>query len=392
MKNDGLIVIGRLSYPNGTAPSNRVHLYCKALKREKGFPFVINLHSTFTKPQSFNYLARHEGIPFYYAQKTSVRENRLLQRNINKIKGIINSLIMINRFKRTLNIKVLFFATNIYCEIVFFVALKIMKVPIIRELNETPSVILNQSSWSKCKMGILYLRLKMYDDIIVISDYLRHFYQNKFPPDHIFQIPILVDMERFFKPNTHLTDKKNIVTYVGSMGGDKDGLENLIEAAYIIKERYQPIELQLIGSAQSKDMARLRNRVKTLGLENIVLFMGSKMTNEIPFCLAKSNFLVLARPNNNQAKGGFPTKLGEYLASGKPVVITRTGEISKYLRDGESAYLSEPDNPKSFAEKLIFALNDQNAEKIGQNGRTIADKNFNYKLYGGKLIEIIRTK
>ena len=83
MNSDGLIVIGRLSYPSGSAPSNRVHLYCKALKEAKGFPFVINLHSTFTKPQPFNYLGRYEGVPFYYSQKTPMRENKFIQRYLN---------------------------------------------------------------------------------------------------------------------------------------------------------------------------------------------------------------------------------------------------------------------------------------------------------------------
>ena len=66
MKNDGLIVIGRLGYPSARAASNRVHLYCKALKEVKGFPLVINLHSVFTKRQTFNYLGRNDGIPFYF--------------------------------------------------------------------------------------------------------------------------------------------------------------------------------------------------------------------------------------------------------------------------------------------------------------------------------------
>ncbi len=391
MKNDGLIVIGRLAYPSGTAPSNRVHLYCKALKEEKGFPFVINVHSTFAKPQSFNYLGRHEGIPFYYAQKTAVRERRFFRRNINKIKGIINSLIIINRIKNKSNVKVLFFATNLYFEVFFFVLLKLMRVPIIRELNETPAFLLKEKKLPNYKRQILCFKLKMYNDIIVISDYLKNFYQGIFPKNHIFQIPILVDMERFHNDIETGNDNKKVITYVGFMGDNKDGIENLIEAIHLITKKEETVQLQLIGSAPKSDMLRLKNKVKRLGLENTISFLGPKTTNEIPFLLAKSDFLVLARPNNNQAKGGFPTKLGEYLASGKPVVITTTGEISKYLIDYESAYLTEPDKPTSFAEKLIFALNDQNAEKIGKNGRAIANKYFNYKLYGEKLIEIIRN-
>ena len=102
--------------------------------------------------------------------------------------------------------------------------------------------------------------------------------------------------------------------------------------------------------------------------------------------------MVLARPNNSQAKAGFPTKLGEYLASSKPVVITKTGEIPKYLVDKQSAYLAEPDDVGDFAARVIFALEDVNAEKIGATGYEVANRNFNYKLYGKELLEIVRKK
>ena len=151
------------------------------------------------------------------------------------------------------------------------------------------------------------------------------------------------------------------------------------------------MQLELIGSAPEKDIIRLMNKVESLDLNDVISFLGSKKADEIPSILANSDLMVLARPDNNQAKAGFPTKLGEYLASGKPVVITKTGEISKYLTDNISAYLSEPGDINDFAGRIIIALKDKNAEKIGLNGLEIANRNFNYKLYGKKILEIIRN-
>jgi len=101
--------------------------------------------------------------------------------------------------------------------------------------------------------------------------------------------------------------------------------------------------------------------------------------------------LLLARPNNIQAKGGFPTKLGEYLASGVPVVITNVGEISQYLTDKKNAYIAEPDNPISFASKIKEALQNYNEAKfIGEKGKEVANNVFSYKVQGRYLIEMIR--
>jgi glycosyltransferase involved in cell wall biosynthesis len=388
---DALIVIGRLSYPSATAPSNRVHLYCKALKNEKGFPFVINLHSTFIDQQPFNYLGRHEGIPFYYAQKTIMHEKRFLIRNIKKIKGFINTFIVLKKLKKNHDFKVLFYATEIIDEFFLFIFLKIIRVSIVRDCSEIPKFIMHEKKSKQFHHTFLRLKLKMYDRLIVISDFLNSFYSEIFPKNNIFQIPILVDMKRFSKKPEIINHKKNIITYVGFMGGNKDGLENLINSMVSINEQNKNVLLQLVGSAPKEDMCRLRNKVEGLNLSNSIAFLGRRSADEIPSLLFNSDLLVLARPNNNQARAGFPTKLGEYLASGKPIVITKTGEIPKYLKDNVSAYLAEPDDISHFVEKVLFALSDSHAAEIGRNGLEIANSNFNYQLYGKEILKIVQS-
>jgi glycosyltransferase involved in cell wall biosynthesis len=390
LKKNALIVIGRLSYPGGTAASNRVHLYCKSLKKENGFPFVINLHSTFTKPQKFNYLGKHDGIPFLYAQKTPLWEKRLLVRNLKKIKGLFNTVFVLWKIKKKHHLKVLFYATEAWDELFLFVFLKMMKISIIRDCSEIPSFIRDERKALKIHTFFLRLRVKMYNDLIVISDHLNSFYSAIFPKKRIFQIPILVDMDRF----TNIEAKEHagkIITYVGSMGGNKDGLQNLIEAMALVNKNNKNTHLHLVGSASEDDMSRLKNKVKKSGLENTISFLGKRNADEIPAILSNSDLLVLARPDNEQAKAGFPTKLGEYLACAKPIVITITGEIPKYLKHNVSAYLAKPGDVSDFAEKVVFALSDENSAAIGKKGYEVANNNFNYQLYGKKICEILQS-
>jgi len=230
----------------------------------------------------------------------------------------------------------------------------------------------------------------MYNNLIVISDNLREFYTDKFPQKFIYQIPIIVDMKRFKNKRVLNSNSPKLITYIGFMGDNKDGIETLIDAVFLLKKSFSNFLLQLIGTASESELSLLQNKVKLLGLEEKVLFLGKKNADEIPHFLSDSNILVLARPNNNQAKAGFPTKLGEYLAAGKPVVITKTGEIPKYLQHKVSAYLTEPDNAFDFAEKLLDALTDQNAEKIGQEGLKVAENNFDYSIYSAQLLNLVQ--
>ena len=391
-KEKALIVVGDLSYPSGNSLSNRIHLYSKGMKDLKVFPFIINIHSSHKEKQDYNYLGRHEGIPFYYAQKTSLYEPNVIKRNIKKALGVFNTFIIINRLRKNRRVTVLFYSISFHYELIFFFYLKMLKIPIVKECNEAPLFLIKEKKNLKLYTFLLrHVELKMYDGIIVISDFLNNYYRRYLSANKILQIPILVDMKRFC--NTPLQNKANckekIITYIGSMVGNKDGLEDLIEVISLVKKSPNQIKLQLVGTARDHEIKNLKNKVESLGLNDVISFLGLKKSNKIPQILMNSDLLVLSRPDTNQSKAGFPTKLGEYLASRKPVVITITGEIPKYLEDEKNAYLVEPNEIENFAKKVIYALNDKNASSIGAKGYEVASNNFNYHLFGKKLDDFL---
>ena len=110
----------------------------------------------------------------------------------------------------------------------------------------------------------------------------------------------------------------------------------------------------------------------------------------MPKYLINAKILALARPDNIQGQGGFPTKLGEYLATGKPVVVTTVGELKEYLIDNTNAFLAVPDSALSFAEKMKTALdNYEKAKQVGIEGQKLANTIFNYKVQSENLINYL---
>ncbi|HQH49996.1 MAG TPA: glycosyltransferase [Candidatus Cloacimonadota bacterium] len=179
----------------------------------------------------------------------------------------------------------------------------------------------------------------------------------------------------------HTDTKTRDITYVGTMYGDKDGVYNLIEAFLMIKPDYPDIRLVLVGDCKKTErMGRILKLANPSDRCSDVVFIGQLDHAGVNRYLQNAYCLALARPNNIQARYGFPTKLGEYLASAKPVVVTKTGDIPLFLIDGVNAYLSEPDNVNSFAAKLRECLDDPDrARDIGVEGRTLVDTVFNYR-------------
>lgn len=118
--------------------------------------------------------------------------------------------------------------------------------------------------------------------------------------------------------------------------------------------------------------------------------MNEYPRDAIPSIICNADLLVLPRPDPKQAQGGFLTKLGEYLATGKPVCTTIVGEIPNYLTDNESVFFAERGSVESFAEAMERALGDyENAVRVGANGRKVAEEYFNKDLQARKLLAFL---
>ena len=93
--------------------------------------------------------------------------------------------------------------------------------------------------------------------------------------------------------------------------------------------------------------------------------------------ICHDDLLVLPRPDSKQAQGGFPTKLGVYLATGNPVCSTRVGEIPDYIKNNDSLFFANPGSVSSLADALDKALIDPvNAKRVAVNGGKVAEKEF----------------
>lgn len=194
----------------------------------------------------------------------------------------------------------------------------------------------------------------------------------------LLHLPMTVDLERFNAEQVSLEGfSQPYIAFVGVMNDAKDGVSILIKAFNCIKAEFTDLKVYLIGG-WNYDTPIHQQLIKEYKLEDKVFWKGEFSRDQIPAIIKNATLLALPRPNSKQAQGGFPTKLGEYLATGNPVCATTVGEIPEYLTDGESVYFAEPGSVDSFADAMIRALsNPVEAKRIGLNGLKVAEKYFN---------------
>lgn len=263
------------------------------------------------------------------------------------------------------------------------------KTNLIIERTEYPSIELsNQLSGIGKFLGNQNLKYMKYASFcITCSSYLQKYY-SKYVND-IFIIPLVVDVDDYCK----IEKCKNIeigeyIAYCGSFNNNKDGLPILLDAFCRFHKNHPKVKLVLIGSGDKKNLDYFKEITKKFGIDDHVIFTGSLPHEEVAPWLVGATILALARPNNKQAEGGIPSKVGEYLSSGVPCVITKTGDLPNYLSDGIDCFLCVPDSSEAFAKRLEDCYN-SNRDLIGAQGRQTAKTKFSYYKQTERLIEFL---
>ena len=225
---------------------------------------------------------------------------------------------------------------------------------------------------------------------MLVQTYSLKDYYTKIGIKNIEVINMFVDIERF--KNLPIDRSEKFIAYCGTICKHKDGVDDLIKAFSLVYQKHKNYKLMLIGGFEAiyNDEAYLRGLVEELGLTECVFFTGRVKPNEITGMLANASILALARPINKQTQYGFPTKLGEYLCTGNPIVITDVGEIDMYMKDHVNCVIAQPDNYKDFAEKLLWAVeNYDEARKLGEAGRSLVDSDFSIPAQTNKAIDFM---
>ena len=259
-------------------------------------------------------------------------------------------------------------------------------VRVFHERTEHPEVV-------KVKFTNLkkyYEALPNISGLFAISTPIRDFFIEKgAPADKVHVINMTVDPSRF--EGIEKKPAPEYIAYCGTASNNKDGVDELIKAFAIVHKTHPLIKLYIIGNTPSKtDESGNLKLIDELGIKDYVVFTGKITAQQMPQVLKNAKILALDRPKNKQAHYGFPTKLGEYLLTKNPVVVTKVGTIPDFLKDGESALMAEERNPEEFASKICWALDHQDeAEVIGKNGFAVAMKYFNVEIEAGNMYDII---
>lgn len=226
--------------------------------------------------------------------------------------------------------------------------------------------------------------------------YISQNLQTALPHKHSIVVPPTVESARLQRmPDFPDESSKFTIGYCGTISNYKDGFDILLASLRHVKGDLQRrIRLLVIGDSNRKEetLGSFERGVADSGMEIEVQFTGRIENSEVMNFLTDCNLLVLTRPDNLQTRYGFPSKLPEYLSTGRPVLVSKVSDIPGYLKNGVSAYLLDEVSPSTVAGKIEYIMqNYAEATEVGRRGYEVAKAVFNNEVQGRRVVEFCRN-
>jgi len=163
--------------------------------------------------------------------------------------------------------------------------------------------------------------------------------------------------------NDRIPDKKFTVLYSGNMGLAQ-GLETVIETAKILQK--YPIDFCFVGNGVK--LESLKEKSNKMDLNNVSFLPPQKKEGLIQI-IKKASVCLVPLKNEPLFRHAIPSKLFEYMACGRPVVVSIEGDVEKIIKRANSGLIAIPEDPDSIAKQILYYYNDRNKiDEHGQNG------------------------
>ncbi|MFH1892134.1 MAG: glycosyltransferase family 4 protein [Candidatus Zixiibacteriota bacterium] len=203
----------------------------------------------------------------------------------------------------------------------------------------------------------------------------------RFPDKNIYWLKNGVDLAFFDPSNVNhawrmsngYCDNDFVTLYAGILGFAQ-GLQVILHAAEALKDNDR-IKFAIIGSGPERE--KLLALKKNLQLMN-VRFFDPQPRNAMPGIISACNAGIIPLRRLDLFRGAIPSKIFEFLAMKKPILLGVEGEAKELLvDDGHCGLAFEPENHEDLVEKIeALYQSPEQVANLGQNGYDYVVRNF----------------
>jgi len=171
-------------------------------------------------------------------------------------------------------------------------------------------------------------------------------------PENIFVVPNLIETAHYEHIPTWTRSNARHPRRVGIVGNLKPvkGTDIFIDATKIVSETHPHVQFDLAGAGIGSEGAKqYLSQIRKLGSAQNVRLLGS--LSDVPTFLSTLDIAVLSSRSE-----GLPNAIMEYMAAGRPCVVTNVGGCGELIEHERNGLLVPPENPSALAEGIMYLL------------------------------------
>ena len=353
---------------------------------------VINRKGTFDpdKPVDISVSGDFEGIQYIYTSGTIYRPKGFFNRNWQKLMGGLREWRYLKQLKRNRKLDVGIISCYSFTQVLLYrIYSKLLGFPIAYNYVEWASAIEHRRGLKNKINDYFYDRwlVPSMDAALPISEVLIENFGTVAPSKPSFKIPILCDFEKF-----DVVPKKTERPYFCYCGAlDYLELIDFVLTAFDNLSDEPIVEMHLaLGGGNQADYEALMASIGKMKKGDRVKVFRNVQHAKIPDLYAPALGLLIPMRPTLQDAARFPHKIGEYVASGNPVISSNFGEVAYYFKDKENGLIAAEYDIDQFTEKMQFVLDHpEEASVIGQRGKEMGLREFNFLHYGQNLLRFL---
>ncbi len=404
-REDGLkiVIFACVDFPVGPATTSRVRLLSKVLQGA-GHDVSLAIFNANTKtpiPENRSSHGIHSAVEYTYLSGNTVRPTRFFNAVADSLMGTVQSFSYLRKKRKSGAVDVaLFYTPDIYRSLPCLLQSRLYGIPILLELCE---IFSSDTRKKGVKPSIQRIGARLSNRILpamssgvlaISTKIVEHLKQGGLGDEKIMHLPILVDCSQFIRPSSSPVQSLLEKGYFLNSGAldNKEGLEFILEAFASVSRKHNQLFLALTGAPEANRKTYILDIAKRLGVDRKLIFTGFLPIDQLTWAYQNALALICCRADTEFANFGFPTKLAEYLSSGRPVITNEVGDTELYLRDGETAFFARSGDIRSISLAMDKVIDSPRlAEEIGLKGRKVAQKNFDYSNFIVPLDEFLRN-
>lgn len=196
------------------------------------------------------------------------------------------------------------------------------------------------------------------DVVLTVSDEMRKRLESKVARKQFAVAMNLPDEHFIHSVSESKVERRNRESFrllhTGTVS-ERYGLATVVQALPALREKIPNIALRIVG--EGDQLADLRLLAAQLGVDHCVEFTGRVPFSAIPEMIADSDIGISALLKDCHTDLCFVTKVAEYIATGLPVISSRTEAMESYY-DDETVRFFDAGNFQAFQEAVVELYND----------------------------------